>query len=438
MYYTPNHWLHECFPSQWFHRPSRMNQERLHSGRNAGASIRKNADSVTDRRHSRTTSESCVLAVFGTRPEVIKLAPVLRAIMGFSSTLRLVTVSTGQHADLLYPFLDLFDIKLDFDLHVMRPDQTPNEVCSRVLVGLDPILTEQRPTLILVQGDTTTALAGALAGFYRGIPIGHVEAGLRSGDPRSPFPEEMNRRLISRVATYHFAATEGNRQTLLDEGVAGDRIFVTGNPVVDALHEMCARTEPSTTLRPILTATSGQRVIVLTTHRRESFGPVMRQHLRDLRRFVELHADVSLVFAVHPNPNVSAAAHAELQNSPRIHLITPLGYADFIQLMQGAWLLVSDSGGIQEEAPTLKKPLLVLRENTERREAVEAGVAVLVGSAPGRLSALLQKTYSDSTWHEQVEKAANPFGDGQAGKRIAEAIYREHCVAAVGHKGSAQ
>lgn len=380
----------------------------------------------------------CVLAVFGTRPEVIKLVPVLRALREYAPTLRVLTVGTGQHTDLLYPFLDLFGIKLDFDLRVMRPDQTPAEVCSRVLAGLDPILSEQRPDLILVQGDTTTALAGSLAGFYHRIPVGHVEAGLRSGDPKSPFPEEMNRRLISRVTTYHFAATEGNRQTLLDEGVPDDRIFVTGNPVVDALHEMCARTEPSATLRPILAATNGQRVIVLTTHRRESFGPVMRQHLRDLRRFVELHAEVSLVFAVHPNPNVGAAADAELQNSARIHLIAPLDYADFIQLMQRAWLLVSDSGGIQEEAPTLKKPLLVLRENTERHEAVEAGVAVLVGNAPGRLSALLEKAYSKTTWHEHVEKAVNPFGDGKAGKRIAEAIYRELCGVAVGHKGSAR
>ncbi len=437
MYYTPNHWLHECFPFQWFHRPSWMNQE-LHSGREAGDSTPEIADSATDSKISLTAGECRVLAIFGTRPEVIKLAPVLRAMRDFSPGIRVLTVGTGQHTDLLYPFLDLFGIRLDFDLRVMRPDQTPNEVCSRVLAGLDPILSERQPNLILVQGDTTTALAGALAGFYHRIPVGHVEAGLRSGDPRSPFPEEMNRRLISRVATYHFAATEGNRRTLLDEGVPSDHIFVTGNPVVDSLEDMLARTEPSETLQPMLSATSGQRLIVLTTHRRESFGQVMRQHLRDLRRFVELHPDISLVFAVHPNPNVTTAARAELQNSPRIHLIAPLDYTDFIQLMRRAWLLVSDSGGIQEEAPTLKKPLLVLRENTERREAVDAGGAILVGNAPGRLSALLEKTYSDPTWQEHVQRAVNPFGDGRAGRRISEAIYRELCGAAVGHKGSAR
>jgi UDP-N-acetylglucosamine 2-epimerase (non-hydrolysing) len=413
-----------------------MNQE-LHSRRESGDAVPEKADSSTDREAPRAGKRR-VLAVFGTRPEVIKLAPVLRAMQDFSPAMQTLTAGTGQHTDLLYPFLDLFGIQLDFDLRVMRPDQTPNEVCARVLTGLDPILTDERPDLILVQGDTTTALAGALAGFYRRIPVGHVEAGLRSGDPSSPFPEEMNRRLISRLATYHFAATEGNRSTLLDEGVPGDRIYVTGNPVVDSLNAMLARTEPSESLKPILTATAGQRLIVLTTHRRESFGQVMRQHLRDLRRFVELHPDVSLVFAVHPNPNVAEVARAELQNSPRIHLIAPLDYTDFIQLMRNAWVLVSDSGGIQEEAPTLKKPLFVLRENTERREAVDAGVAILVGNVAGRLSSLLEKTYSDPTWEQQVQRGVNPFGDGRAGKRISEAIYRELCGMAVGHQGSAR
>jgi UDP-N-acetylglucosamine 2-epimerase (non-hydrolysing) len=383
--------------------------------------------------------DCCVLTVFGTRPEAIKLAPVLRAMLELGSSLRCLTVGTGQHTDLLYPFLELFGITLDFDLQVMRPDQSPSEVCSRVLAGLNPILDEQKPALILVQGDTTTALAGALAGFYHGIPVGHVEAGLRSGNLKSPFPEEMNRQLISQLATFHFAATEFNRQTLLAEGIADDCIFVTGNPVVDSLHTMLARAESSAHLRQVLSATSGQRLIVLTTHRRESFGQVMRQHLRDLRRFVELHPDVSLVFAVHPNPNVSAAAHTELQGCSRIHLISPLDYGDFIQLMRHAWLLVSDSGGIQEEAPTLKKPLLVLRENTERPEGVDAGIAVLVGNAPGRLTALLEKTYVDPTWEENVRSATNPFGDGSAGKKIAALVQRELCGgAAMGHKGSAR
>jgi UDP-N-acetylglucosamine 2-epimerase (non-hydrolysing) len=254
----------------------------------------------------------------------------------------------------------------------------------------------------------------------------------------SPFPEEMNRQLISRIATYHFAATELNRQTLLAEGVPDDHIFVTGNPVVDALHSMLARTQPSPALLQVLSATSGQRLIVLTTHRRESFGDTMRQHLHALRHFVELHLDLSLVFAVHPNPNVGAAARAELEGSPRIQLISPLDYGDFIQLMQHAWLLVSDSGGIQEEAPTLKKPLLVLRENTERQEVVDAGVAILVGNAPGRLAALLEKTYTDSSWEGRVKAAINPFGDGSAGNKISDVIQRELRGAAVGHKGSAR
>jgi UDP-N-acetylglucosamine 2-epimerase (non-hydrolysing) len=354
------------------------------------------------------------------------------------SAIQTIVVGTGQHTDLLYPFLEQFGIKLDFDLQVMRPDQAPSEVCSRVLAGLSSILNERNPALILVQGDTTTALAGALAGFYHGIPVAHVEAGLRSGNVHSPFPEEMNRQLISRIATYHFAATERNRQTLLVEGVPDGHIFVTGNPVVDSLHSMLAHTQPSPALRQVLSAISGQRLIVLTTHRRESFGDTMRRHLRALRRFVELHQDISLIFAVHPNPNVGAAARAELEGCPRIHLIAPLDYSDFIQLMQHAWVLVSDSGGIQEEAPTLKKPLLVLRDNTERQEVVDAGVAILVGNTPGRLSALLEKTYADPTWEERVKAANNPFGDGSAGSRIADVIQRELRGVAVGHKGSAR
>ena len=411
-----------------------MKRDLVHSRRALFGPVSELADTVP-RQLPPAAGEPCVLAVLGTRPEAIKLAPVLDSLR-VRSSLRTIVVGTGQHTDLLYPFLEQLGIKLDVDLQVMQPDHTPGEVCSRVLAGLSSVLNERKPTLILVQGDTTTALAGALAGFYHGIPVAHVEAGLRSGNVHSPFPEEMNRQLISRIATYHFAATELNRRTLLAEGVPDDHIFVTGNPVVDSLHSMLACTQPSPALRQVLSATRRQRLIVLTTHRRESFGDTMRQHLRALRHFVELHPDLSLVFAVHPNPNVGAAARAELEGSPRIHLIAPFDYSDFIQLMQHAWLLVSDSGGIQEEAPTLKKPLLVLRENTERQEVVDAGVAILVGNAPGRLAALLEKTYTDPTWEERIRAATNPFGDGSAGRKISDVIQRELCGVAVGHKGS--
>src|SRR5882762_4152460 len=365
-----------------------------------------------------------VLCVFGTRPEVIKLAPVLRALKT-SADLDTFVVSSGQHTTLLYPFLEFFGIQVDEDLQVMQPDQTPNEVCARVMAGLEPIVRREKPALILVQGDTTTALAAALTGFHHRIPVGHVEAGLRSGNPLSPFPEEMNRRLVSQVATYHFAATKGNRAALLAEGVPEAVIFVTGNPIVDSLQFILKNAQPSPRAAELLQLATGKKLIVLTTHRRESFGEVMRQHLRTLRDFVSQHDDVAAVFAVHPNPNVRAAAEAELGGQNRIHLVEPLNYPDFIHLLQHAWLLVSDSGGIQEEAPTLRKPLLVLRSNTERPEAVACGVAILVGDHPERLRELLNLALTDQTWAERVRTAVNPFGDGASGQKIASILHRE-------------
>jgi UDP-N-acetylglucosamine 2-epimerase (non-hydrolysing) len=336
---------------------------------------------------------------------------------------------------LLYPFLDFFGIKLDEDLQVMQPDQTPNQVCARVMAGLQPIITTHKPSLILVQGDTTTALAAALSGFHHRIPVAHVEAGLRSGNPLSPFPEEMNRRLLSQVATYHFAATLGNRAALLQEGVPDAAIFVTGNPVVDALQFILTNAQPSARAAELLQLAAGKKLIVLTTHRRESFGEVMKHHLRTLREFVCQHDDVAAVFAVHPNPNVRAAAEAELAGHLRIHLVEPLNYPDFIHLLQHAWLLVSDSGGIQEEAPTLRKPLLVLRSNTERPEALESGVAVLVGDEPGRFHNLLNAALTDQAWAHRVRTAVNPFGDGTAGQKIADILRLELVGSAVRARG---
>lgn len=363
-----------------------------------------------------------VLTLFGTRPEVIKLAPVIEQLEKRPEVFQTVNVTSAQHTDLLYPFVRLFGIRVDHDLQIMEPHQTPNHVCARVLDRLDVLLAEDRPDLILVQGDTTTAMAGALAGFHRRIPVGHVEAGLRSGNAYSPYPEEMNRRLITRLATYHFAATARNRATLLSEGVPEDTVFVTGNPVVDSLHAILHRAEVSPVVARLLEATGGLKRIVLTTHRRESFGHVMAGNLRVLRSFVERRPDVALLFPVHPNPDVVGPATAILSGQPRIHLVPPLGYEDFIVLLSRAWLLVSDSGGVQEEAPTLGKPVLVLRENTERPEAIEAGVARLVGSDPARLALMLEEAYQDGSWVRGV--GANPFGQGDSGKRIAQIIAR--------------
>jgi UDP-N-acetylglucosamine 2-epimerase (non-hydrolysing) len=374
-----------------------------------------------------------VMTVFGTRPEIIKLAPVIAELERHPVTFHTVNVASGQHEDLLRPFLRSFGIRLDHHLHVMVPGQTPNGLCSRVLAALDPVLVEEAPDLLLVQGDTTTAMAGALAAFHRRIPVGHVEAGLRSGDVLSPYPEEMNRRVITQLATHHFAATLQNRAALVAEGVRPDRIFVTGNPVVDVLKGMLARPPLESPVAQLLDRTAGQRRVVLTTHRRESFGDVMVENLRVLRRFVERHRDVELVFPVHPNPVVVAAAEAALSHHPRIHLIAPLGYEDFIRLLSQAWLIVSDSGGVQEEAPTLGKPLLVIRENTERPEALQAGVARLVGGRPERLADMLEEAWSPGSWAERAAEVDNPFGRGDAGARIAQAIARIHHPSTVPH-----
>lgn len=363
-----------------------------------------------------------ILTLFGTRPEVIKLAPVIRALEAYRGVFQTVNVTSAQHTDLLYPYVHGFGIRVDHDLHIMQANQTPNQVCSRVLSAFDPILMREQPDLILVQGDTTTALAGALAGFHCRIPVGHVEAGLRSGDPYSPFPEEMNRRLISRLATFHFAATSRNRKTLLSEGINPENCPVTGNPIVDALKIMLRTTSISPNVEELLGSTQGLKRLVLTTHRRESFGEVMSGNLKVLRGFVERHSDVAIIFPVHPNPSVCGPSTDILSGHSRIRLIQPLPYEEFIHLLSQAWLIVSDSGGVQEEAPTLGKPLLVLRANTERPEAMECGVARLVGGSPSQLGTMLEEAYSDAAWIRGVRNVENPFGQGDSGERIATKI----------------
>jgi UDP-N-acetylglucosamine 2-epimerase (non-hydrolysing) len=366
---------------------------------------------------SRPVRSPSVLTIFGTRPEVIKLAPILCELAG-DPALRSIIVSTGQHADLVAPFAELFELHINRDLRLMQPGQSPSELCARALTALGPVLTEDKPDLVLVQGDTTTALAGALAAFHRRIPVGHVEAGLRTDDGFNPFPEEMNRRLISRLASFHFAATRRNADNLAAEGVPGDRVFLTGNPVVDALQTILDRQTVSPTLDPVLKATEGCRRVALTTHRRESFGSVLEENLTVLREFVAANEDVVLIFPVHPNPSVRGPAGDILGGVPRVHLLPPLDYRDFIGLLARSWLIVSDSGGVQEEAPTLGVPLLVLRKNTERPEAVECGCARMAPDA-GTLRNLLEAAYREGPGGRKV---ANPFGQGDAGQRIAALV----------------
>ncbi len=361
-----------------------------------------------------------ILVLFGTRPEAIKLAPIIYELK--KRFFQTVVVSSSQHKDLLKPFLKMLKIETDFDLRVMKKDQTPSQVCSLVLAKLDKILEAEMPDLILVQGDTTTALAGALAGFNRKIPVGHVEAGLRSGNLQSPFPEEMNRRLISQIGTFHFAATESNRSNLLNEQISTEKIFVTGNTVVDTLQYILKSLSPGEKITEIIKATEGKKRILLTTHRRESFGETMSENLIVLRDFVTKCKDVCLIFPVHPNPNVREVTNEILSDHPKIHLLEPLDYTDFVALMKASWLIVSDSGGVQEEAPSLGKPLFVLRENTERPEAIRSGVAKLVGGNPRTLKLMLEENYAVPTWIKSVGEVSNPFGDGKASKRITKII----------------
>ena len=370
---------------------------------------------------AKAKSARVILVLFGTRPEVVKLAPVIIELKK-NPNFRTIVASSGQHTDLLAPFLKIFKIKVDYDLGVMTVNQTPNTVGAKVLEKLDVILTAEKPDLILVQGDTTTAFAGAFAAFNRKIKIGHVEAGLRSNDLQSPFPEEANRRLISQLATFHFCATKGNKQNLLAENIGEKHIFVCGNTVVDALQYTLKNEQPSANIEKLIDETRGLKRILLTTHRRESFGETMSANLEILRDFVSGNKDVCVVFPVHPNPNVRNVTGKILANRERIFLLEPLGYADFAALMKSAWLIVSDSGGVQEEAPSLGKPLLILRENTERPEAIETGIAQLVGD---NLKELLELNYADESWINSVETIANPFGDGSAAKQIVETLHRK-------------
>ncbi|MEZ5422832.1 MAG: UDP-N-acetylglucosamine 2-epimerase (non-hydrolyzing) [Pyrinomonadaceae bacterium] len=380
-------------------------------------------DTLLGNGHTRPRAGRKVLVLFGTRPELIKLAPVIAELR--QQNYRPLVVSSSQHKGLLTPFLNSLNVDVDIDLDVMKADQSPNDVLSNVIAGLDRILVDEMPDVVLVQGDTTTTLAGALAAFNRKIPVGHVEAGLRSGDIASPFPEEANRRLITQIASFHFAATEQNRQNLLDEGVSDRQIFVTGNTVVDSLHTMLDRLRVSDEITDLIANTAGQKRILLTTHRRESFGEAMSKNLEVLARFVERHNNVSLIFPVHPNPNVRTATEAILAGRNRVHLLEPLDHSDFLALIKASWLVVSDSGGVQEEAPSLGKPLLVLRENTERPEGIAAGVSKLVGSDAARLKELLEENYADPAWIDSVKQIPNPFGDGTASRRIVEAL-RSH------------
>lgn len=360
-----------------------------------------------------------VLCVVGTRPEAIKMAPVILALKN-EPWANVRVLATAQHRHMLDQVLDFFDIEPDIDLDIMRPNQALTTLTARLLLDLDDVLHAEKPDVVLVQGDTTTVMTAALACFYHRIPVGHVEAGLRTGDMQNPFPEEANRVIAGRLARWHFAPTESSRQNLLREGVADADIVVTGNTVIDALLMTAAKD-----LALEVELDAGKRLVLITSHRRENFGEPFRNICRALHTLATRNPDVQFLYPVHPNPNVKDVAHEMLGNCPNIRLCEPLDYAPFVAAMKRSYLIVSDSGGVQEEAPALGKPVLVLRDETERPEAVEQGVVKLVGPDYDRIVEETQRLLDDESAYRAMARGISPYGDGHGAERIVK-VLREH------------
>lgn len=371
-----------------------------------------------------------VLTVFGTRPEAIKMAPVVKRLADDARFTARVAV-TGQHREMLDQVLSVFDIAPDHDLAIMRPGQDLFDVTSAVLLGLRDVLRKERPDIVLVHGDTTTCFAASLAAFYEHIPVGHVEAGLRTGDFSRPFPEELNRVLAGRIATLHFAPTDSARANLIREGVDTQRIFVTGNTVIDALLDVRDRVAPlgardfeaelGAAVRARLDARTGP-IVLVTGHRRESFGQGFADMCAALRRVAEAHTDWTVVFPVHLNPRVRGPVQELLGGIANVYLIEPLEYRPFVWLMNRSDVILTDSGGIQEEGPSLDVPVLVTRDVTERPEAVTAGTVMLVGTDPERIVRGIEAAVLDPDVRERMTGGTNPYGDGRAAERIADHI----------------
>jgi UDP-N-acetylglucosamine 2-epimerase (non-hydrolysing) len=360
-----------------------------------------------------------VLSTFGTRPEAIKMAPVLAELSRFPGAIESRVCVTAQHREMLDQVLDVFGVVPDVDLDVMKDDQAPWQVVSSVLAGLERVLAAEAPDLVLVHGDTTTTMAASLAAFYRKIPVGHVEAGLRTHDMHYPFPEEMNRVVADDLASFHFAPTARARENLLREGVGAGSIFVTGNTVIDALLEVAGR--PGATRGP---DSDGRRLILVTAHRRENFGAPLASICRALRDVADALPDTIVIYPVHMNPNVQRTAREILGGHPRVALVPPLPYEEFVGLMARAHIVVTDSGGIQEEAPSLGKPVLVLRNETERPEAVEAGTVKVIGTDHDTIVREVTELMTDPAAYDRMAGAVNPYGDGKAARRIVAAIMR--------------
>lgn len=362
-----------------------------------------------------------ILIIVGTRPEVIKMAPVMRELERRADRFAPTLITTGQHREMLDQVLKVFDLRPQIDLGLMEPAQRLARLTARALTALSELFEELQPDAVLVQGDTTTALAAAMAAFYQGVRVGHVEAGLRSFNRRSPFPEEMNRRVAACVADLHFAPTEGARCNLIGEGVTPESIFVTGNTIVDALNA-CPVGEVFDDDRLARVDYADRRVLLVTAHRRESFGAPLRAICRALNRIVRQCDDVEIIYPVHLNPEVRRLVEAEIGATSRIHLVAPTSYGDLLRLMRRCYFILTDSGGIQEEAPSFHKPVLVLRDVTERPELIAANAGRLVGTDTNRILVETLRLLNDASAYEAMSRADNPFGDGHAAERIARIL----------------
>ena len=367
-----------------------------------------------------------LMTIFGTRPEAIKMCPLVLEMGKYPDYIEPIVAVTAQHREMLDQVLELFNIKPDYDLNIMASGQTLYDITTRALTGLKEVIEEAKPDMVLVHGDTTTTFAGALAAFYAQVPVGHVEAGLRTGNKYSPYPEEMNRKLTGSIADMHFAPTSTSKANLLKENVSPETILVTGNTVIDALETTVKADYEFADAEFNKIFARGNRLILMTTHRRENLGEPMRNVYKALRKVLETHADVEAIFPVHKNPKVREIVEEELGGLARVHLIEPMDYEPFANLMGKVDIVLTDSGGIQEEAPALGKPVLVLRDTTERPEAVEAGTVKLIGTEYEDVLRETNMLLDDAEHYKKMSEATNPYGDGKACERIIRAILQKN------------
>ncbi len=359
-----------------------------------------------------------VMSIFGTRPEAIKMAPLVKELEKCENIESIVCV-TAQHREMLDQVLETFDIKPDYDLNIMKQGQTLGDVTTRALTGLEEVIKEARPDIVLVHGDTTTTFAGALAAFYNQVAIGHVEAGLRTDNKYSPYPEEMNRQMVDRLSDMYFAPTEISKNNLLKENIDESKIYITGNTAIDA---MSTTVDKNYTHKELEWIKPGERMILLTAHRRENLGEPMRHIFRAIKRIVDEFDDVKVIYPIHMNPKVREVANEVFDGDDKVKLIEPLEVFDFHNFQNKSYIILTDSGGIQEEAPSLGKPVLVLRDTTERPEGISAGTLKLVGTDEDIIYEETKRLLTDSKEYEKMSKASNPYGDGHASERIVDAI----------------